>query len=402
MKKVAILIARPGPTNAPLFKKLSKHPLINLTVFYFTDIGINKADYDSEFNLKINWGSGVLDGYNYKFLKSLLPKRISEKRDTWVNLGVIKEIYLGKYDAFIVYGWSAPTHWLSFIACFLTKTPIFIWSENPLQQEFLKFGFFQKIKRFVLRVLFRYVSGFLYIGEQNKKFYEFLGVKQNKLFFTPYATSNEICMERAKSLIPNNKDLRIQNGFSVNSPLILFVGKLIEKKRPLRLLRAYESILKRGNLKELPTLVFIGDGELRKELELYVKERNLKKCFFKGFQDKEGVYKYMSIADVFVLPSGMGETWGMVVNEAMCFSLPVVVSDVVGCGVDLVHSGENGYIFKLDDEEELAVNLLKIISNLEGAKQMGEKSNKIIQGYSQERDVEGIVEAVLSLEKDNN
>jgi glycosyltransferase involved in cell wall biosynthesis len=402
MKKVAILIARPGPTNAPLFKQLSSHPLINLTVFYFTDIGINKADYDSEFNLKISWGSGVLDGYNYKFLKSLLPKSISEKRDTWVNLGVVKEIYLGKYDAVIVYGWNAPTHWLVFFTCFITKTPIFIWSENPLQQEFFKFGIFQKIKRFILRTLFKYISGFLYIGEQNKKFYEFLGVREDKLFFTPYATNNEICMERAKSLIPNSRDLRIQNGFDVNSPLILFVGKLIEKKRPFKLLKAYESILRGNNLKESPTLVFVGDGGLREGLELYSKQNNLKNVFFVGFQNKDGVYKYMSMADVFVLPSGMGETWGMVVNEAMCFSLPVLVSDVVGCGADLARNGENGYVFKLDDEEELAINLFKIISNLEGAKQMGRKSSEIIKKYSQEEDIKGIIEAVYSLEKNNN
>ena len=50
-----------------------------------------------------------------------------------------------------------------------------------------------------------------------------------------------------------------------------------------------------------------------------------------------------------VLPS-VRETWGIVVNEAMCFGLPVIVSRQVGAGIDLVVDGVNGYSVETDGE----------------------------------------------------
>ncbi|MFA6407411.1 MAG: glycosyltransferase family 4 protein [Candidatus Paceibacterota bacterium] len=395
--KIAILIARAGPTNAPLFKKIAHNSFLESTVYYCTDIGVGKFDYDSEFNTQVNWGEGVLDGYPHIFLKNLLPQKISEKNDMWVNVGIITELLKNKYDAVLVYGWNVPTFWFAFLVCFFMRTPIFIWGENPLHQEIIKRGALKNIKRFILKNLFKIATGFLYIGNENKKFYEFFGVPPRKLFFAPYATNNELCIEKAHVFQSRKNELREQCGIDSKAPLILFVGKLIEKKRPLNLLKAYEKIVKGNVFTQIPTLAFVGDGALRSSLELYAKGAHLEKVHFAGFQTKDKVYQYMSMADVFVLPSGVGETWGMVVNEAMCFSLPVVVSDVVGCGSDLVRIGENGYITQLDNIDDLAGAILKIVSNQEVRERFGLRSFQIIQGYSQEKDIEGIIKAVSSI-----
>jgi glycosyltransferase involved in cell wall biosynthesis len=58
------------------------------------------------------------------------------------------------------------------------------------------------------------------------------------------------------------------------------------------------------------------------------------------------------LGNVFVLPS-ISETWGLAVNEAMACGLPVIVSDKVGCSVDLVEQDKNGYIFKSNNETEI-------------------------------------------------
>ena len=148
------------------------------------------------------------------------------------------------------------------------------------------------------------------------------------------------------------------------------------------LLNAYEMLITRSPnhpITELPALVFVGDGVLRSKLEEYSKERNLDNVYFIGFKNQTELPKYYTLADVLVLPSGAGETWGLAVNEAMCFGLPIIVSDVVGCGPDLVKDNVNGFIFPLDDAEQLSLRLKDLIDDSAKRKSFGEKSSGIIK-----------------------
>ena len=199
-----------------------------------------------------------------------------------------------------------------------------------------------------------------------------------------------------------NKELRIKNyelrkklGIKKDDTVILFVGKFIEKKRPMDLLKAYKKLknLKTEKLKNEITLVFVGSGQLEKHLRKYVKENNLQDIHFIGFKNQTELPEYYAMADIFVLPSGAGETWGLVVNESMCFGLPVIVSDLVGCGSDLVKQGENGYIFQLGDVDGLARRLEELIKDSKKRALSGKKTFEIIQNYSYEKDIEGILRA---------
>jgi glycosyltransferase involved in cell wall biosynthesis len=455
--KLAILVSHPIQYQAPLFKKLAKET--DLTVYFCWDFGVGKESYDIEFGKKLSWDIPLLEGYNYKFLKNYSLKPSSE---FWgqINFGIIKELisrtsdvpevqppqisncrrqsreagleveprkierglsmwrgwtsntnnnqYLGsptsrtsdvqnsKYDAILVFGWNSFTNWLVFLTAFLHKTPIFLRGENPLNQELLKPEWKIEIKKIILGWLFKRISAFLYIGEENKKFYEFYGAPEPKLFFCPYAVENERFIKQVKS--EKRKANRKKLGIKEKDVVILFVGKLIEKKRPMDLLKAYELLTKSYKLKTKSlSLVFVGDGALRRELEDYAKEHNLQNVYFVGFKNQTELPQYYVISDVFVLPSGIGETWGLAVNEAMCFSLPVIVSDIVGCGPDLVKHGENGYIFPLGNIEKLAEYLGELVKKPARIKTFGKKSFKIIQEYSYEKDIEGILTALKSM-----
>ena len=103
-------------------------------------------------------------------------------------------------------------------------------------------------------------------------------------------------------------------------------------------------------------LVFVGDGALRPELEKEVAE--LPGVVFVGFKNQTELPEFYTLADVFVLPSGMGETWGLVVNEAMCFGLPVVVSNIVGCSSDLALENKTGFVFQYKNIEDLSEKIL--------------------------------------------
>ncbi|MDO8469660.1 MAG: glycosyltransferase family 4 protein [bacterium] len=390
--KIAILTSHVIQYQAPLFRKFAVMPGIDLTVYFCWDFGAKKM-FDPEFGCAIEWDIILTEGYRHLF-----PKNFSLKPGPsflgQINLGIIPALWKGKYDAVIVYGWNSLTNWLAFATAFLRRTPVLLHGENPMNQESLKSGRKRAVKKIILGMLFRRVSGFLYIGEENRKFYEYYGVPKKKLFFVPYAVENDRYIEVAKTFVGKKPELKKKLGVLPDHPLVLFVGKLIGKKRPLDLLQAYELLITHYSLPITPSLLFVGDGELRQTLEAYAQDHGLKNVRFAGFKNQSELPECYAVADVFVLPSGIGETWGLVVNEAMCFGLPVVVSDIVGCGSDLVHRNENGFIFRLGNIDELAECIRKLVESRERVENFGKRSKEIIAHYSHEKDIEGIKEAL--------
>ena len=373
MYKLAILTANPIQYQAPLFKKIAEHPEIDLTVLFRSDEGVKEAIDDPGFGRKIKWDIPLLEGYNYIFLEN--------------SFSIFSQLKKEKYDAVLIHGWNCFTNWLAFLASFIRNIPVFLHSESPLNQELLKPRWKIRVKKFILSWLFKRISVFLYIGEKNKKFYQFYGVPEEKLFFCPYSVDNFRFINEAKKLKTKNLELK------ANQITILFAGKLIEKKRPFDLLKAYK-MLNTKYLIHNAHLTFVGDGILRPQLENYVKERDLKNVHFAGFKNQTELPEHYAMADIFVLPSGIGETWGLVVNEAMCFGLPVIVSNIVGCGPDLIKNNENGYIFPVGDIRKLTKRLADLIKNPEKRKKFGEKSFEIIQDYNYEKDIDGILTAL--------
>ena len=101
-------------------------------------------------------------------------------------------------------------------------------------------------------------------------------------------------------------------------------------------------------------------------------------------------------SDALVLPSDGGETWGLVVNEAMACARPCIVSDRVGCGPDLVIPQETGSIFPLGDVEALANSMLELAGNPERMISMGLEARSRLRNYSVETAVDGIIESLAA------
>lgn len=385
--KFAIVISHPIQYLVPFFGLLAKEPTIDLTVFFTWDYGVRKT-YDEQFRTTVQWDIPLLEGYTSKFLKNYSPKP-SSKFFGQINPGIIQEIRKGKFDAILLYGWNSFTNWMAFFTAIASKTKIFLRGESPLTHELLKPRWKQVFKRFLFKTLFKKVSIFLYIGEENRKFYKHYGVPDEKLFFIPYAVDNERLMQSAGELRPRRKQLR-KKLFDItdDQAVILFVGKLIEKKRPLDLLKAYEMV-KSPDKK----LVFVGDGSLREELERYTRENKVPGVHFEGFKNQTELPLYYAVSDVFVLPSGLGETWGLVVNEAMCFGLPIIISDIVGCSPDLVEQKKNGFVFPCGDVRKLAACIELFVRDKKMVKRFGDRSFEIVQKYSFKIGAKRFVEA---------
>jgi len=384
--KLAVVMSHAIQYQVPLLRKIAAAKDMKLMVYFNWDFGVRET-LDTQFGQKVKWDIPLLDGYAYKFLKNISPKPSS---NFWgqMNFGIVPELIRNRYDAVLLFGWNLFTNWLVFLVAPLVGTRIILQGESPLSHELTKKESSRFVRKLIFGVLFRLVGKFLYIGEENRKFYEYYGVPERKLLFAPYAVENDRLFAAAEELKGKKAELRKEFGIGGNQPVILFVGKFIEKKRPMDLLRAYK-LIAHGS-----ALVFVGDGVLRPEMEDYIKTQNLKNVRIVGFKNQTELPKFYAIADIFVLPSGIGETWGLVTNEAMCFGLPVIVSEMVGCGADLVKPGKNGFIFPVGNIEKLAEHISFLLSDEKRRIEFGNKSREIISAYSQEADVKAILEAM--------
>ncbi len=94
--------------------------------------------------------------------------------------------------------------------------------------------------------------------------------------------------------------------------------------------------------------------------------------------------------------SGILPTRGLVVSEAMNFSLPVIVSERVGCAGDLVRHGWNGYVILHSDTSALAESMTSLLSNESVRREFGARSAGIVSDYGIEACADGIVEGCLA------
>ena len=184
--------------------------------------------------------------------------------------------------------------------------------------------------------------------------------------------------------------LRTEYGLDPEAPVVLFTGKLIPKKRPADLIQAFSIVREKMRC----SLALVGDGALRSGLEKYVEERKIPDVHFLGFRNQSEIGKLYALADVFVLPSS-SEPWGLSVNEAMCFELPLILSDQIGAGFDLLNES-NGFRYPCGNIDRLSFHLEQILQSEERRKQMGIQSREAIERWSIEAAVEGIVRAVKS------
>ena len=172
--------------------------------------------------------------------------------------------------------------------------------------------------------------------------------------------------------------------------MILTVARLIPKKQSHVLLEAYRRVRERTAC----SLLFVGAGEMEAELRRTVGKQGIPDVVFAGFMNQSEITKAYAAADIFALPSGYDETWGLAVNEAMSCGLPVVVSDKVGCAPDLVKDGENGFVVRSGDARALESRLQMLVDSQATRERFGADSLNHIATWTYDVAADGLVQAV--------
>ena len=238
----------------------------------------------------------------------------------------------------------------------------------------------------------RLCDGVLAIGTLNREYYLDYGFPEEQIFPVPYTVDNAYFQARAEAAQPKRADLRAELGLDAKRPVILYASKLSRRKHPDDLLATFARLATEPSARH-PYLIFVGDGEMESELKDAVPSEIRDSVKFLGFLNQSEMTRCYDLCEVFVLPSSL-EPWGLVVNEAMNAGRAVIVSDQVGAAVDLVHDGENGFVFPAGDVNALTEALRRVLDDPQRCGAMGRRSRELIDGWDFSQDLAGLKHAL--------
>jgi len=329
---------------------------------------LSEADhYDPGFRQTVHWDVPLRDGYdNVTISDTDLAMEIATADVLWLH------------------GWQTPVFRRALILAGRKNVPVLMRGENCDLAMPDGSGPKGWLKRRYIRRIFRQCWGFLAIGTENENYYLERGILPERIFSMPYAIDNESFAARAKEARHGRDALKESLGIAPQQKVVLFAGKFQNRKRPDLVVQAIDRLSGRG---DSPALVFVGDGEMDADLR-----KMAPAAIFTGFKNQSDMPAFYDMADVFVLPSEL-EPWGLAVNEAMACGTAVVVSDQVGCVIDLV--GPNcGAVFASGDANALAEALGRCLDDSEA---MGRAAAGAMRGWGFDEDISGLKMALSEL-----
>jgi glycosyltransferase involved in cell wall biosynthesis len=377
--RLAIITTHPIQYYAAIFQLMAKQ--IDVKVFYTWGNGVQEK-FDPGFGKIISWDIPLLNGYHYQWMENTSDKPGSHHFKGIVNPDLIENITAWKADAVLIYGWSYHSH-LKALRYFKNKIPVYFRGDSTLLDT--KTGIRSLLKSLFLKWIYRHVDHAFYVGINNKVYFEKYGLKKEQLSFAPHAVDND---RFAEDRTLEATMLRQKLGIEAGEILVLFAGKLEDKKSPGLLLDAFTTL----NMVNTH-LLFVGNGVL--EIELKTKASKHQNIHFMEFQNQSVMPAVYQASDIFCLPStGPGETWGLSVNEAMAAGKAVLVSDKCGCTADLITPGYTGEVFEAGNLPDATSKLGTLLSDKTTMTILGVNAKKEIAGWNFEKQAKAVLTVI--------
>ena len=388
---LAVIETHPIQYHAPVYRAVQQAFGIPVTVVYGSDFSV--VGYrDAEFGSTFAWDRGLLDGYTSVFL-SRVNEAGARSADEVTTQGLQAVLARINATAVMVVGYSPRFHRRAWREARRLGVPVLLRAETNDRgraRSWLK----QAGRDAALRLAYRTCFRLLYVGGRSREHYERLGVPADRLIFSPYCVdaSGFQTDESARGRL--RQRTRANMAVSPHDRLVLFSGKLSVRKGVDLLVEAVRGLP--DSERQRTVIAFLGDGALRSELEQAASSLPTVRVMVLGFHNQHELSPFYHAADLLVLPSRDSETWGLVVNEALCHGVPVVVSDHVGCHVDLVRPGVTGEICDADSASSLT-EALQRAAGLVDRRDVRDACRAQVAGYSVERAAAGIAEAYAAI-----
>lgn len=349
--KILYMVNVPSPYMVNYFNELGKY--CELTVLFDKATSTERDD---------SWKE-----YNFKNFKGIILKGVSTDVDAAFCPSVIKYLKKDVYDYIFISNMATPTGIIAIEYLRWKKIDYFLESEGGFAKDGK--GFKEKIKKHIMSGAKLYFST-TPVGDE---YFLMYGATKDKLVKYPFTSIYEKDILKKVPSVEEKKEFR--NELSIKEEkVIITVGQFIPRKGFDILLKACEKLSKNIG-------VYLVGGTPTDEYIQMKEQLGLDNVHFVGFKRTDELAKYYQSADLFVFPT-REDVWGLVINEAMAYGLPIITTDKCIAGLELIKDDENGYIVPVEDVDKLYEKMNKLIMNDTLRKKMGENSLKKIHEYT--------------------
>lgn len=364
--KVLFITNYPSPYRVDFFNLLGKE--CDLTVIFSERPNEQK-------HRASKWFNNDYTGFKAVFLNKEI-KLFGRK----IFIDIIE--YLNRsFDAIIIGGYSSLTNIYAINFLIHHKIPYYLEADGALLSKELY------VKYLFKSYLIKNAIGVFSPSKMTDRFFLHYNQQANKLIRYPFSSLTQSEIETNRTFALNNElkqQYKNQIGYG-DKKILLSVGQIIERKGIKELLDVapyFDSCIQ---------VIWVG-GKPTTEIKEIIKRNKIKNIIFIDFCTKKELEKYYIAADLFIFPTRY-DIWGLVVNEAMSYGLPVISTDRCGSALELINN-KGGFIFSLDNKD-LLINIVNNSVNID-LSQMSRRNLKKIKGYSIEKMVDAHLNCLIN------
>lgn len=280
-----------------------------------------------------------------------------------------------KNDLIIINGYNNYVFLSTFLLNILSFNKRYLAIESDTQLRIPKNFFKRVIKSCYLKIIFnnKFILGFAGGSNNHKELFRFYGMNEERIYLMPMMVNN---------------DKYYHNKIFPDIFTLLYVGRLFKTKNVDVLCRTFLDNFSDKDAR----LIIVGDGEDFERLQYQFLHS---KIDFKGKVFSDRLIDIYHESSVFVFPSTW-EQWGMVVNEALSSSLPVIAHKNVGAVYDLISMKGTGFI--IDSWDELAERMLELYNNRKTLLRFSKNSKELMKSYWNynlyKKNIEKVIKAI--------
>lgn len=303
-----------------------------------------------------------------KFLfQCIYLKSLKIGNESSLSFDAIKYIRKQDFDLIVIGGYSTITAMLCIEYLRLMKIPFIINADGGMicRDSWIKL----KIKKHFIGS----ASAWLSSGPVTTNYLVHYGAKPEKVYEFPFSSIKNADIEMPLIEVEKEK-LRKKMQLSERKT-ILFVGQFIYRKGIDVLL---DSVRKLSSVKLNVLLV---GGEANENLKKIVKDYKMENVHFIPFKSKEKLKDFYKVTDVFVLPTRY-DIWGLVINEAMGYGVPVVSTNQCVAAQTMITPGKNGFIVNVNDADALSKKIEFLLKNDEIRMSFAQNAFATAQSYT--------------------
>ena len=324
-------------------------------------------------------GLSGIDLNHHRYPYTLLFKGAYEHSGFLKRLSRIADYTLHtQADLVVISGYEKPEVWLQLFILLARRKKIAVFCDSTLKDQK------QKLWKGLLKsIFFKSVDGIFGYGTRSKEYVIHYGANPNTVYHSCQAAALPRDYTPLSAL-----NMRLKLAPSADVPRFLYVGRLSAEKGLDTLLEAFAKVWAQNTK---ATLILVGSGILNNTLEQQARTLGISNAvLFAGSKSGEALFEEYAKATAFVLPS-TSEPWGLVVNEALSYGCPVIVSDSCGCVPELVITGQTGYVHETGNVPDLAAKLWAATTQFSNIEATAQTCLALIRDYTPDKAADQIL-----------